>query len=536
MKIPVSREDLHRKVYLSGLALLVCCLPLSRYLLSISLFILLINWLAEGRFRQKFTLIRQNPSTLLFASIFVVYCAGLFHTQNLNPGLARVKNVLPLLLLPLVVGTTQPLSGKQFRQLLLLFSAAVTASSLVCLIHYFIKGMNTNGNFREVSIFMHHIRFSLLIVMAIFILLYYFSDKRDAGKIPEKMLLAIGACFLIAFLFFLRSFTGILIFMAIALVFILNRAIRNPDNRIRHAAFFLVALAFTGIFIVTLLVYRHNFHARPGPPVKLELFTANGNPYTHDTLTGAMENGHFIDLYVCEPEMKKEWDRVSRISYEGKDLKGQPVDYTLRRYLTSKGFRKDSAGISNLSHLDIQRIENGLANYKFRNNPGIYQRLYETLWELHILSRTGYVMQHSMGQRIAFLQASGTPLKENLWTGVGTGDVYESMRHSAQDKKLVVDPLWEGKPHNQFLFFMLAFGLPGFLYLMICLGLPVLANKASRFLLFNVFAGIMVTSMLVLDTFESYDSMVFFAFFYCLFVFGSGKKEENKSGKISQDD
>jgi hypothetical protein len=536
MKIPVSREDLHRKVYLSGLALLVCCLPLSRYLLSISLFILLINWLTEGRFRQKINLIKQNPSALLFTSIFIVYCAGLLHTQNLNPGLARVKNALPLLLLPLVVGTSQPLSGKHFRQLLLLFSAAVMAASLVCLIHYFIKGMNTNGNFRDISIFMHHIRFSLMIVMAVFIQLYYSPDKRYAGKIPEKILLAIGACFLIAFLLFLRSFTGILIFMAMALVFILNRAIRNPDTRIRHAVFILVAFAFASIFIVTFLVYRHNFHARPGPPETLELFTTNGNPYTHDTRTGAMENGHYIDLYVCEPEMKKEWERISHIAYEAKDLKGQPVNYTLRRYLTSKGFRKDSAGISNLSNLDIQRIEKGLANYKFRNNPGIYQRLYETLWELHILSRTGYVMQHSLGQRIAFLQASGTPLKENLWTGVGTGDVYESMRRSAKDKKLVVDPLWEGKPHNQFLFFILAFGLPGFLYLMICLGLPVLKNKTCRFLLFNIFAGIMLTSMLVLDTFESYDSMVFFAIFYCLFVFGSGRKEENKSRETSHAD
>jgi hypothetical protein len=372
-----------------------------------------------------------------------------------------------------------------------------------------------------------------MIVMAIFIQLYYLPDKHDAGKIPEKLFLALGVCFLIAFLFFLRSFTGIIIFMTLALFFILNRSIRSPDTRIRHAVFFLVAFAVAGIIVVTMLEYRQNFHARPYPPDTLELYTINGNPYKHDTMTGAMENGHYIDLYVCEPEMKKEWDRVSRISYEGLDLKGQPVSYTLRRYLTSKGFRKDSAGISNLSNLDIQRIENGLANYKFKNNPGIYQRLYETLWELHILSRTGYVMQHSLGQRIAFLQASRTPLKENLWTGVGTGDVYAAMRLSAKDKNLVVDPLWEGKPHNQFIFFILAFGLPGFLYLLICLGLPVLANKTSRFLLFNIFAGIMLTSMLVLDTFESYDSMVFFAFLYCLFVFGTGKKEEKKSKEIN---
>ncbi len=534
MKIPATREDLHWKVYLSGLALLVCCLPLSRYLLSISQFLLLINWLAQGRFRQKFSMIKQNPWVLIFASIFLVYCAGLLHTQNLTAGLARVKNALPLLFLPVIMGTSRPLPGKTIRQLLLLFSAAVTAASLVCLINYLIKGTGVNGNFREVSIFMHHIRFSLMIVMALFFMLYCVFDKSAAGRIPEKLLIVFGACFLVVFLFFLRSFTGILIFTALAFVFVLNRAILSPDTRIRFAAFFLVAGVFFGVSVLTGFIYRHNFHARPVNPDTLALYTASGNPYSHDWQTGAMENGHYIDLYVCETELKKEWDMVSRIPYEDRDLKGQPLNYTLRRYLTSKGLRKDSAGISALSKLDIQRIENGLANHKFRSNSGIYQRLYETLWELHIMSKTGYVMQHSLGQRIAFLQASGTPLIKNLWTGVGTGDVYDTVLRSAQDKKLAVDPLWEGKPHNQFMFFILAFGLPGFLYLLFCLAWPVIATRTYRSLLFNLFAGIMLTSMLVLDTLESYDSMVFFASFYCLLVFASGRKEGkrlNETGK-----
>ncbi len=55
-----------------------------------------------------------------------------------------------------------------------------------------------------------------------------------------------------------------------------------------------------------------------------------------------------IDLYVCEPELKKEWNKISTISYESVDRRGQQVSLTIRRYLTSKGLRKDSAALARL--------------------------------------------------------------------------------------------------------------------------------------------------------------------------------------------
>ncbi len=46
----------------------------------------------------------------------------------------------------------------------------------------------------------------------------------------------------------------------------------------------------------------------------------------------------------------------------------------------------------------------------------------------------------------------GSDLMEKNWTGVGTGDVYDTMFRAAQTERLAFDPLWEGKPHNQFCF------------------------------------------------------------------------------------
>jgi len=53
MNSRITRTSIHRFIYLFTLSLLVCCLPLSPYILSISQFLLVINWLAEGNWHEK---------------------------------------------------------------------------------------------------------------------------------------------------------------------------------------------------------------------------------------------------------------------------------------------------------------------------------------------------------------------------------------------------------------------------------------------------------------------------------------------------
>jgi hypothetical protein len=529
MKLTIPREEYHRRIYLFGLALLVCSLPLSRFLLSISQLLLAVNWIASGRFREKTALILRRPSILIFAAVFVLYALGLIYTQHMETGIARVKNALPLLMLPLVMGTSLPLDEKHVKRLLLLFSAAVMVASLVCLVNYLIHGAPADGDFRKISVFMLHIRFSLMIVMAIAVLLYYtFYNLSDSFRY-ERVFLFVMACLLIAFLFFLRSFTGIAIFIAITALFLLHASFRSRRRFVRYAFALMVTGLFLTLLLFTVRTWVINFQDKPVSLSGLETKTAGGNPYTHNIHTGVLENGEYIDLYVCEPELKKEWNKISTISYDSVDRRGQPVSLTIRRYLTSKGLRKDSAALARLNKTDVWSIENGLANYRFRENSGLYQRLYELLWEIQLLSKTGYVQQHSLGQRLAFLVPALTVMEKNFWAGVGTGDVYDAMLRAAQTERLAFDPLWEGKPHNQFLFHFLAFGLAGFLCLWGCMVYPVLIRKTSRLFLFNIFAVILLMSMFTLDTLESYDSMVFFAFFYCLFVFATDYCESRKA-------
>jgi len=519
MNISIPREELHRKVYLYGLAILVCCLPLSKYVLSISQFLLLLNWLVEGRFNEKAGLLRRNPLILLFVSGFFVYCLGMLFTDNMAIGLVKVKNVLPLLMLPIVMGTSTPLTKANIKWLILLFAMAVFAAAMICLINFLFNINAPINNFREISIFMLHIRFSLLIVMAILILFYLASHGNYPVSKPEKASYYIIGFLLICFLIFLRSFTGIILFTVTFTVFIVNTALKSNRIFIRYFSISLVLLSYIAFITLIVMFGVKNFHARPVNMANLDLMTVNGNPYHHDPERGVLENGNYLDLYVCETELKKEWNRISTIPYDSFDNKGQYISYTLRRYLTSKDLRKDSVGIHQLSKADIQAIENGLANFRFDEKPRLNQRLYETLWEIHMFNKTGYVERHTFGQRIIFMKIAGNVIRKHFWWGVGTGDVLDAMLEQARGDMTTLELRWEGKPHNQYAFFIIAFGIFGFLWIMLSWIYPVFIHRSYNILLFSLFAIIMLISMLAIDTFESYDSIVFFTFFYCLFVF-----------------
>jgi hypothetical protein len=87
----------------------------------------------------------------------------------------------------------------------------------------------------------------------------------------------------------------------------------------------------------------------------LNIILLSGNLYHHDFEQGLRENGHLVYVYVCEEELRQEWNKRSEIKYDD-DLNGYILGSTLIRYLASKGYRKDSVGVSKLTSDDIELI------------------------------------------------------------------------------------------------------------------------------------------------------------------------------------
>ena len=260
----------------------------------------------------------------------------------------------------------------------------------------------------------------------------------------------------------------------------------------------------------------------------LEQYTALGNPYQHNTKLKQIENGHYVWLYVCPKELKREWNRISDFAYEGKDKKGQQIKTTLKRYLTSKGLRKDSVGVSALTDKDIKNIENGMANYIYAQRYTLYPKVYQIIWEIDVYRKGANPAGNSITQRWEFFKTASSIIQQNFCFGTGTGDVQDVFDEQYEKNESMLPPGKRLRTHNQYVTFFVSFGVVGFLMIMFCLLYPPIKRAGFRNYFFVVFFLIAMLSMLNEDTLENQIGVTFFSYFYALFLFGNGfKLKEN---------
>ena len=301
----------------------------------------------------------------------------MINTEDFQYGFKDISNKAKLLIFPIIIGTSGKLSLYQVKTILIWFTLAVLSSTiistliLVQIIDYPIE------NIRDISPFISHIRLSLLINISIFSLGYIIvSKKLKVSRFEVGAYLTMLVWFIL-FLYLLRSLTGIVIFL-ILLFFVLT-FMSFKIKELVPKLFLQILLIAIFILIVSFFIHSiSKFYSKEVVDFEnLEGFTVNGNVYKHFLERDQIENGNYVWLYVCEEELEKEWNKISKITFLDEDKKGQKIQHTLLRYLTSKGFRKDSVGISKLSSQDIRNIENGMANY-------IYEKKSFYIYAIHI--------------------------------------------------------------------------------------------------------------------------------------------------------
>ena len=105
-----------------------------------------------------------------------------------------------------------------------------------------------------------------------------------------------------------------------------------------------------------------------------------------------------------------------------------------------------------------------------------------------------------------------------MWFGVGTGDVKNALSTVYETKKIKLDEEYQKRAHNQFITFLLTFGILGFFIITISIYYPV-CNATNQKISF-VFIFMMSLSFLTEDTLETQAGVTLFAIFYSLLNFG----------------
>lgn len=513
----------HHLLYFIGLATCAVSLPLSPFLLSVSQFFLAGNWIMEGQFKNKWQLFKQRKGLLIFLLLFLLHFAGLFYSKDISAALNDLKIKLPLFILPFIIATSRPVSEKETNRLLLLFAMAVLVSSILSYVHIL---SNPWADIREASLFISYIRLSIQVNLSVFFVVYLLIRYAGFTVMIYKIAGIVMVLWLVYFLFLLKSLTGFAIFLFLFALLSVHILVSQKHWLLRFGFPFILSL-LTGYVLLNLVSIANLFLVPEPNSEQLKEYTESGNPYKHEPHKLELEGGNYVWLFICEEELKQEWNKVSELDFQGKDLKGQELRVTLIRYMTSLGLTKDSTGFDQLTERDMAHVEHGIASVFYTKRVFPNPRLYQFAWEMDRYFKGGNPNNLSVAQRIEYWKTSLQIIRENPWFGTGTGDVQDAFYRQYEINQSELHPENRLRAHNQFLTFAIALGIPVMILLAIAILIPVYIERKHTWFLAQVILFSALISMLNEDTLETQAGVSFFAYFYSLLVFGSDKDSQS---------
>lgn len=517
----------HRFFFLFGIISLGFGMMIGAVPTSVPQFFLLINWLLEGDFKNKWLKLKSNKLFWCLEIIFCCHVLGLLYTSDLKAGISDIQIKLPLMILPLVLLSTKPMSAKEIWWTFHAFLLGAFVNTAWCLIYSFV--LDNTDTIRNTSRFMSHIRLGLYLNMAIATAVYFFKQSNTTWhKLSYSSLIV----YFIAVMYVLGLASGLSIL--VLLVFCAGVWIILKQQVVLKLSALLV-LTLSAWFMVRYVkdVVDGQLIAKAEPNNSLQKSSPSGRSYIHFDTLGQKENGYYIHQNIQLEELQKEWKRrcpEDTFSFPPNtfNLKRYGV---LIRYLASMGLNKDSVGISKLNQKDIDDIKNDVANSAYANWSNLRRRVYELANEYGNFVSNRNVNGQSLTMRLYFWKAALLSIEEYPLLGVGTGDVQFQLNQTYIKSKSPLFPEWYKRPHNQFLTFGVALGLFGLAIILFSLFYPVYLYRKELNMLYYTFMLVYFISFLIEDTVETQAGATFYAFFNSfLFMEAYFKRQQNPVG------
>ena len=532
------------QAYLLGLLMVAVGLTLSPFLMGMSQFWLIAVWLVDGflgnrnenvipteagaqegicfhsDFKHKFLRFWSNKAAVLLVAFYLMHVIGLLWTTDFQYALKDLRVKLPILVMPFVLSSIEPLDRKRFDFVMLVYVMSVFVATLFSFTAYM---RHDYEDIREISRFISHIRFCLQMVFCIAIILWYVATTKYEFNIKYqfKQFLQFYLVFWFAYqIYIFEALSGYVTLVAIIVISIIYAFMQLKMSRGWRIG---IGIHVVALLVVGVVILVH--YVKPLVQVEkvdfatLEQQTAQGNPYWHDTIYNPVEDGKYVGLYYCQKEMQEAWAQRSDRAFDGTTESGENLEATLARYLTSKDLRKDAQGVMALTDEDIHNVEQGVANYNNWRHPGLRARLSATLFEYNLYRRYDNPNGGSLAQRIEYTRASFHLIGQHPWLGVGTGDVPQAFAQAYDEIHSPLKEEYRFRAHNQYLAIAVAFGLVGLAFFLFVLLYPWCSSRKHHTYLYMAFLTIMLLSMFPEDTLETQAGATLFAFFEALLLF-----------------
>lgn len=220
----MNRIEFHKKAHLFLAMLIAFWLPIARFV-PVFIGLLLLNWLIEGDFKNKFKLIYKNKLSLVFITFYLLHLLGLMYTSNMDAGMFDVQVKLSLLIFPLIV-SSRPFEREGIKKIFYAFIIGAVCSSLIMLFRaistYIITGEN-NFFYQAFSSFLLHPSYlsMYLNVAIVWIVFYGFKDGVLSPKIQKVISIGLLVYFTIIIVL-LSSKLGLLSLFVLFIIFIVR--------------------------------------------------------------------------------------------------------------------------------------------------------------------------------------------------------------------------------------------------------------------------------------------------------------------------
>jgi hypothetical protein len=490
----------HYYLHLTALSLLMLGLPLSNVLMSVGTIWIFANWLLEGKFNNKWSRFKKNTPLQAILILYVLFILSLLWSVDYKYASKDLLNKLPFIVVPLVMGTKEPLKHENYIWLLKLFVLSLVFTTVFNYI-YFIK--NDFVDIRAMSFFISHIRLGMMLCLAIFLSIFEIYK----GNLPKWLLIV--NVWLFYYLYFSQVGIAYILFVLLSVVTTFY-VIKSFRRKLFAGVLLLFLLLLSVIYINK--NYNPNIIIKNTEFEKLDHITANGNSYIHNKKSKLIENGQLVWIYVCKEELENEWNKRAQIKYDSIDAKGQPIYGTILRYLTSKNLRKDSIGVWTLTQEDIRNIEKGKTNFKLKS--GLASKINKIYIEYITYIDGGDPNGHSFLQRIEHIKTALQIIKQNGLFGVGVGDVQLEFNKQYEINHTKLKKEHWLRAHNQLITIWLTIGVLGFIIILYILLEPFFNKNISYPTLIVMVT--LIFGFLTQDILETQAGVTLFAVFYAL--------------------
>lgn len=225
------RFIIHNKIFYFSCLALAFMIPIYGRAVPPVIFLMVINWLIDGRFLKILKTLFQNPKrwrTLSFAAIYILYLCGMLYSADYTYGWLDLGIKSSLFLFPLIFATVDEsaFDFKKIRYFFLAFVSGCVLGSLILLTHSFLELQNGIQNpffYSNFSWSFHPSYYAMYLVIAITCIADYlfFSRKKILWEI--KAILSMLVLFFFVIIFLLSSKAGIasLVIITVFYIFIL---------------------------------------------------------------------------------------------------------------------------------------------------------------------------------------------------------------------------------------------------------------------------------------------------------------------------